>query len=163
MDQNDVTVPNKIVAASKIRNLTPPPASLYAALFYFVPSITFHLKLWLNNVKLPWRNARISPLTPGILSHFFEFDKSGMNYKVHFCINHYDDWYVASDELVNAIWYQVARKGIRFAHQRHLNVTSAEDEKGACQIRRLTKRPRSICSNACNRYLCSKVWSKKTW
>jgi hypothetical protein len=24
MDQNDVTVPNKIVAASKIRNLTPP-------------------------------------------------------------------------------------------------------------------------------------------
>jgi len=52
-----------------------------------------------------------------------------MRYKLHFYVGHYDDWYTGSDELMNAMWYRFARKGIRFAHQRHLNYKGAEDEK----------------------------------
>ena len=128
MDQNYVVVPNTVVAASKIRNLDQ-PSVITRRTFVFRAEYNIPPKVVIEQCELSMSEC------PHIIPHpwnfvsFLGFDESGMKYKVHFHINHYDDWYVASDELVNAIWYRFARVGIRFAHQRGLNFTSAEDEK----------------------------------
>lgn len=130
MDNNDVVVPNTVVASSKIRNLNSPTDVTRRTMYFRV------------EYNIPPRNVieecdQAMDECPHIRPHrwnftsFYDFDEHGMRYKLHFHVNHPDDWYLASDELINAMWYRFPRKGIRFAHQRHLNYTNSEDEKRA--------------------------------
>ncbi len=128
MDNNFVTVPNTKVAASKIRNLDRPNVmtrrTMYIQVEYNVPP----------NVVVDECNAAMKEC-PHIADHpwnfcsYYSADEKGMRYKLHFHVQHYDDWYVGSDELLNAIWYRFGRKGIRFAHQRKLNFMDKDDEQ----------------------------------
>ena len=128
MDNNYVVVSNTAVAASKIRNLDQ-PSKMTRRTMYFWVEYNVPPKVVIDECDI------LMKACPHIISHpwnftsFYEFDDSGMKYKLHFHIAHYDDWYVASDELINAMWYRFGRKGIRFAHQRHLTYTSRDDEK----------------------------------
>ncbi len=128
MDENSVVLPNTIVASSKIRNLDR-PSKMVRRVMFFTAEYNIPPKVVIEETDAAIKEC------PHIASHpwnsvvFYSFEKTGTQYKVHFYISHYNDWYVASDELVSAMWYRFARKGIRFAHQRHLNYTTEEDEK----------------------------------
>lgn len=128
MDQNEVVVPNTTVATSKIRNLDRPGVMTRRTLF-FRAEYNIPPKIVVGECEAAMKDCPHIAPHPWNFVSFFSFDEKGMNYKLHFHVTHYDHWYVASDELVNAIWYRFARKGIRFAHQRHLNFTTSEDEK----------------------------------
>jgi len=128
MDNNYVVVPNTVVAASKIRNLDHPTKGTRRTMYFHVEyNVPPHVVV--KECDLAMKECPHIKPHPWNFTSFYEFDEKGMKYKLHFHIHHYDDWYVGSDELINAIWYRFARKKIRFAHQRHLNYTSAEDEK----------------------------------
>ena len=128
MNQNIVVVPNTIVANSKILNLDRPSKMCRR---------TFEFRVEYNippNVVIEEAEAAMKEC-PHVMDHpwnfvgFLGFDEKGMRYKSHFHIEHYDHWYTGIDEVVNSMWYRFSRKGIRFAHQRHLNFTSEIDEK----------------------------------
>ncbi len=130
MDQNIVVVPNTVVAKSRILNLDRPSKMCRR---------TFEFRVEYNvppNQVIAEAEAAMKEC-PHVMDHpwnfvgFRGFDEKGMKYKSHFHISHYDHWYYGIDELVNVMWYRFARKGIRFAHQRHLNFTSEADEKRA--------------------------------
>lgn len=128
MDENSVVLPNTIVASSKIRNLDR-PSKMTRRTFFFTAEYNIPPKIVVEETETAIKEC------PHIASHpwnsvvFYSFEKTGTQYKVHFYLSHYNDWYIASDELVSAMWYRFARKGIRFAHQRHLNYLTEEDEK----------------------------------
>ena len=127
MDNNYVVVPNTTVAASKIRNLDR-PSKMVRRTLYFRAEYNVPPKIIVEECDAAMNECPHIASHPWNFTSFFETDETGMRYKLHFYINHYDDWYVASDELFNAIWYRFARKGIRFAHQRHLNFKNKDDE-----------------------------------
>ncbi len=127
MDNNFVVVPNTVVAASKIRNLDQPTKSTRRTMYFRVEYNVPPKMVIAECDKAMSECPHIKP-HPWNFTSFYEFDEYGMRYKLHFHIHHYDDWYVGSDELINAMWYRFARKGIRFAHQRHLNYKNPEDE-----------------------------------
>ncbi len=128
MDNNNVVVPNTKLAASRIRNLDRPRALTRRVSFirveYNVPP-----RVVIDQCEAAMKEC------PHIVPHPWQFachydsDETGMQYKLHFYVRHFDDWWVASDELINAIWYRFARKGIRFAQQRKLNFISGEEAK----------------------------------
>jgi len=128
MDNNYVTVPNTKVAASKIRNLDRPNVMTRRTLFirveYNVPP-----KVVVDECNAAIKECPHVTPHPWNFCSYFDSDEKGMRYKLHFHVAHYDDWYVGSDELLNAIWYRFARKGIRFAHQRKLNFMEKSDEQ----------------------------------
>lgn len=127
LDNNYVEVPNTKLAASKIRNLDRPTSVtrrvLYINVEYNIPP----------QVVIDECNAAMKEC-PKIIPHPWNFsahyknDEKGMQYRVHIHIKHFDDWWPASDQFMNALWYRFARKGIRFAHQRKLNFMTKEDE-----------------------------------
>jgi small-conductance mechanosensitive channel/CRP-like cAMP-binding protein len=128
MDQNTVLIPNTTVASAKNLNLDQPSEMTRRTMFfefeYNIPPKTIvaaaeaAMKECAHVADHPWNFV-----------WFYSFEKSGMKYKAHFHITHYNDWYVASDEFVSALWYRFSRMGIRFAHQRHLNYKTDIDEK----------------------------------
>lgn len=128
MDESYVMVPNTTVAASKIRNLDR-PSKLTRRTFFFTAEFNIPPKVIIEESEAAMKDC------PHIADHpwnsvvAYSFEKTGMQYKVHFYIEHYNFWYVASDELINSMWYRFSRKGIRFGHQRHLNYTTEKDEK----------------------------------
>ncbi len=128
MDNNYVTLPNTKLAASKIRNLDRPSEmtrrTLYLQVEYNVPP-----KVVVSECNDAIEDCPHITPHPWNFCSYFDCDEKGMRYKLHFHVAHYDDWYVASDELLNAIWYRFARKGIRFAHQRKLNFMDKSDEQ----------------------------------
>lgn len=130
MDNNYVTVPNTKVAASKIRNLDRPNRmtrrTLYIRVEYNIPP-----KVVVDQCNAAMQECPKLEPHPWNFCCFYDCDEKGMRYKLHFHVKHYDDWYFGSDELLNAIWYRFARKGIRFAHQRRLNYISSESERKA--------------------------------
>ena len=127
MDNNYVIVPNTVVAASKIRNLDNPTKGTRRTM-YFRTEYNAPPELVIAECNKAMSECPHIKPHPWNFTSFYEFDEYGMKYKLHFHIHHYDDWYVGSDELINAMWYRFARKGIRFAHQRHLNYKNPEDE-----------------------------------
>ena len=128
MDNNYVVVPNTLVAASKIRNLDQPSKMTRRTMFFRV-EYNIPPKIVIEECDKAMHDCPHIIPHPWNFTAFYESDEHGMRYKLHFHVDHYDDWYTASDELWNAMWYRFARKGIRFAHQRHLNYKGADDEK----------------------------------
>jgi len=128
MDNNYVVVPNTLVAASKIRNLDQPSKMTRRTMFFRV-EYNIPPKVVVEECDKAMKDCPHIIPHPWNFTSFYESDEYGMKYKLHFHIGHYDDWYTGSDELMNAMWYRFARKGIRFAHQRHLNYKGPEDEK----------------------------------
>ena len=127
MDNNHVVIPNTKLAASKVRNLDRPTSVTRRVIFirveYNVPP----------QVVINECNAAMDEC-PKIIQHphnftcHFDSDEKGMRYRIHFHVQHFDDWWLGSDQFTNALWYRFARKGIRFAHQRKLNFMTKEDE-----------------------------------
>ena len=128
MDQNYVTLANTKVMAAKLRNLDR-PNPLTRRTFYFQVEYNAPPKVVIAQAEAAMAEC------PHIIDHpwnfvsYFDCDEKGMRYKAHFHVQHFDHWYLASDELINSMWYRFARIGIRFAHQRYLNFKTAEDEK----------------------------------
>lgn len=128
MDNNYVVVPNTKLAASKVRNLDRPRALtrrvIHIRVEYNVPPrvVTEQCEAAMEEcphiVPHPWQSAV-----------YYDQDETGIRYRLFFYVRHFDDWWVASDELMNAIWYRFARREIRFAQQRQLNYSSPEDAK----------------------------------
>ena len=125
LDNNYVVVPNTVLAASKIRNLDRPRSLtrrvMHIRVEYNVPprvvidQCVSARKECPHVVPPPWQHCS-----------YQDSDEKGMRYRLAFYIKHFDDWWLASDELLNAIWYRFARKGVRFAQQRKLNFSSPE-------------------------------------
>ena len=126
MDNNSVVVPNTVVAASKIRNLDRPDP-VTRRLFYFMVEYNTPPKVVLDLARAAMDEC------PHILDHewndvcLFEFDETGIRYRAAFYIKSYLDWWPASNEYVNALWYRFKREGIRFGQQRNLNFTPDDD------------------------------------
>lgn len=55
------------------------------------------------------------------------FDDTGIKYRAAFHIRNYNDWWLASNEYFNALWYSFRRAGIRFGQQRSLNFSNDEN------------------------------------
>ncbi len=126
MDNNSVVVPNTVVAASKIRNLDRPDTVTRRTFFFMVeyntpPKVVIDLAL-----------ASMEEC-PHIMDHewndvcLFDFGETGVRYRAAFYIKSYWDWWYASNEYFNALWYRFKREDIRFAQQRHLNFAAEED------------------------------------
>ena len=128
MDNNFVVVPNTKVAASKIRNLDRPDVMTRRTMFiqveYNVPP-----RVVIEQCDLAMKECPHIVPHPWNFTSYFDSNEKGMRYKLHFHVKHYDHWYYGSDELLNSIWYRFARLGIRFAHHRHLNFMTKEDEQ----------------------------------
>ena len=126
MDNNNVVVPNSVVAASKIRNLDK-PNNITRRLFYFKVEYNAPPKIVLELAMAAMDEC------PHIVDHkwndvcLFDFDDTGIKYRVALHIEHYNHWWLASDEYFNALWYRFKREGIRFAQQRHLNFQNQEN------------------------------------
>ena len=126
MDNNSVVVPNTVVAASKIRNLDRPDP-VTRRLYYFLVEYNTPPKVVLDLAKAAMEEC------PHILDHewndvcLYDFDDTGVRYRAAFYIKSYWDWWLASNEFFNALWYRFEREGIRFGQQRHLNYSNDED------------------------------------
>ena len=126
MDNNSVVVPNTVVAASKIRNLDRPDA-VTRRLFYFMVEYNTPPKVVIDLARAAMDEC------PHILDHewndvcLYDFDETGMRYRAAFYIKSYWDWWLASNEYVNALWYRFQRAEIRFGQQRNLNFTPDDD------------------------------------
>lgn len=126
MDSNHVVVPNTKLAASKIRNLDR-PRSLTRRVLHIRVEYNVPPRVVIDQCEAAMKEC------PHIVPHPWQFtcyvdsDEKGIQYRIHFYVRHFDDWWLASDEFINAIWYRFARKGIRFAQQRKLNFNSADE------------------------------------
>lgn len=129
MDESYVMVPNTTVASSKIRNLER-PTRLTRRTFFFTAEYNIPPQVVIEESEAAINDCPHIADNPWNSVVAYSFEKTGMQYKVYFYIEHYNDWWVASNELINAIWYRFSRKGIRFGHQRHLNYKTEKDEKG---------------------------------
>ncbi len=127
-DDNYVVVPNSVVTASNILNLDRPDQTTRRTMTirveYNVPP-----RVVIDEIEAAMKECPHIADHPWNYAAFLEFDEIGMKYRIAFYLNHYNDWFVASDELFNVIWYRFARKQIRFAHHRNLNYIGSEDEK----------------------------------
>lgn len=128
MDENIVVVPNSVVAAASIRNLDRPSKlvrrTMNIRVEYNVPP-----RVVISECEAAMKDCPLILDHPWNYVAFLEFDEFGMKYRMAFYVGHYNNWFTASDELINAIWYRFARKKIRFAHQRKLNYIDSEDEQ----------------------------------
>lgn len=126
MDNNYVVVPNSVVAKSKIRNLDR-PNSITRRLYYFLIEYNVPPKVVIDIAKDTMKEC------PHIMDHewndacLFDFDDTGIRYRAAFHIRHSDEWWSASNEYFNALWYAFNRAGIRFGQQRYLNFAKEED------------------------------------
>jgi small-conductance mechanosensitive channel/CRP-like cAMP-binding protein len=126
MDNNSVVVPNSVVAKSKIRNLDRPDG-VTRRLFYFLIEYNVPPRVVIDIAQDAMKEC------PNIIDHewndvcLFEFDETGIRYRAALHIAHYNDWWIASDEYFNAVWYAFKRAGIRFGQQRHLNYADHEN------------------------------------
>ncbi len=126
MDNNSVVVPNTVVAASKIRNLDRPDP-VTRRLYYFLVEYNTPPKVVIDLARAAMDEC------PHILNHewndvcLYDFDDTGVRYRAAFYIKSYWDWWLASNEYFNALWYSFKRQGIRFGQQRSLNFTDNED------------------------------------
>ena len=126
MDNNSVVIPNSVVAKSKIRNLDRPDG-VTRRLFYFLIEYNVPPRVVIDIAQDAMKEC------PHIIDHewndvcLFEFDETGIRYRAALHIAHYNDWWIASDEYFNAVWYAFKRAGIRFGQQRHLNYANHEN------------------------------------
>lgn len=126
MDNNSVVVPNTVVAASKIRNLDRPDG-VTRRLIYFLVEYNVPPKEVIDNAMHAMGEC------PNIIDHpwneacVFGFEETGIRYRAAFHIKSYYDWWIASNQFTNAMWYRFKRRGIRFGEQRKLNYVDAED------------------------------------
>jgi len=125
MDNNNVVVPNSVVAASKIRNLNK-PNNVTRRLLYFKVEYNAPPKVVIDLATAAMEEC------PHVINHqwnevcLYGFDDTGIRYRVGIHIKHPDDWWLASNEYFNALWYRFKREGIRFGQQRHLNFKNDE-------------------------------------
>lgn len=126
MDNNSVVVPNSVVAASKIRNLDRPDG-VTRRVSYFLIEYNVPPKVVLELAEATMHEC------PHVLDHewndvcLYSFEDTGIKYRVAFHIAHSNDWWIASNEFFNALWYRFSREGVRFGQQRHLNFKSIEE------------------------------------
>lgn len=126
MDNNNVVVPNSVVAASKIRNLNK-PNTITRRLLYFKVEYNAPPKVVIELAAATMEEC------PHVIDHKWNevclhgFDDTGIQYRVGIHIKHPDDWWLASNEYFNALWYRFRREGIRFGQQRHLNFQNNEN------------------------------------
>lgn len=126
MDNNNVVVPNSVVAASKIRNLDRPDG-MVRRLNYFLIEYNVPPKVVLELAEAAMHEC------PHIMDHqwnevcLFGFEETGIKYRVAFHISDMNHWWLASNEYFNALWYRFKREGVRFGQQRHLNFKHDED------------------------------------
>lgn len=127
MDQNIVVLPNSKVAEGKIRNLTR-PTEVMRRTFYFHAEYNAPTSIVLEVAEQAIKECPKVTRHPGNFAAFYEFDELGAKYKMHFHSKNFDDWFAAGDQVSNALWYGLNRRGIRFAFQRHLNFAFPEDD-----------------------------------
>lgn len=127
LDQNIVILPNSKVAEGKIRNLTR-PTEVMRRTFYFHAEYNAPTSIVLEVAERAIKECPKVSLHPGNFVAFDGFDELGAKYKVHFHSKNFDDWFIAGDQVSNALWYGLNRRGIRFAFQRHLNYAIPEDD-----------------------------------
>jgi len=126
MDNNYVVVPNTVVAQSKIRNLDR-PNGITRRISYFLIEYNVPPRVVIDIAMDTMKEC------PHIVDHdwnhvcLFDFDDTGIKYRIAFHIRHSDDWWLASDEYFNALWYAFNRAGIHFGQQRHLNYANEEN------------------------------------
>jgi len=127
MDQNIVVLPNSKVAEGKIRNLAR-PTDMMRRTFYFHAEYNAPTSIVLEVAEQAIKECpKVSP-HPGNFVAFNGFDELSAKYKMHFHAKNFDDWFLAGDQVSNALWYGLNRRGIRFAFQRHLNYAFLEDD-----------------------------------
>lgn len=127
LDQNIVVLPNSKVAEGKIRNLTR-PTEVMRRTFFFHAEYNAPTSIVLEVAEQAIKECPKVILHPGNFVAFDGFDELGAKYKIHFHSKNFDDWFIAGDQLSNALWYGLYRRGIRFAFQRHLNFAFPEDD-----------------------------------
>jgi len=127
MDQNIVVLPNSKVAEGKIRNLTR-PTEVMRRTFSFHAEYNVPTSIVLEVAEQAIKECPKVTRHPGNFAAFIGFDEQGAIYKMHFHAKDFDDWFLAGDQVSNALWYGLNRRGIRFAFQRHLNFAFPEDD-----------------------------------
>jgi len=126
MDQNLVVFPNSKVAEGTIRNLTR-PTELLRRMFYFHAEYNAPPATVIEAAENAIRECpKVTP-HPWNFVAFYGYDELGARYRVHFHSKSFDDWFAAGDQVANALWYGLHRRGIRFAFQRHLNFADPEE------------------------------------
>jgi len=129
MDNNYVVVPNTVVAASKIRNLDR-PNGVTRRLLYFYIEYNVPPKEVIDLAEAAMLECpAIIPNHPWNEVGVNQIDEKGIRYRAAFHISDYADWFIASNQYTNAIWYRFKRNDIRFGQQHHLNFEDPESAK----------------------------------
>lgn len=121
MDNNYVVVPNSVVAASKIRNLDRPDGVTRRLVFFYVEyNVPPREVIDLAEASMlecpaiipnhPWNEVSVN-----------EVGEKGIKYRAAMHIESYMDWFSATNQFTNTLWYRFKRANIRFGQQRHLN------------------------------------------
>lgn len=128
MDQNLVVLPNSKVAEGKIKNLAR-PTEVMRRTFIFHAEYNAPTAIVVEVAEKAISECpKVTP-HPWNFAAFIGFDEQGAKYRMHFHVLSFDSWFAAGDQVSNALWYGLKRRGIRFAFQRHLNFASPEDDK----------------------------------
>jgi len=129
MDNNLVVLPNSKVAESSIRNMKRPGSMMRRTIY-------FHADYKAPPANVIGLAQQCLQEVPAVAEHpwnfaaFYDYGETGARYGINFHVASFDDWFVAGDQLVNALWYKLARAGIRFGYNRRLTYSSAEEERG---------------------------------
>jgi len=122
MERNLVVLPNSHVADSTIKNMHRPDSMMRRTIYFHADykappaSVVDLAEQCLQEVSTvaehPWNFAA-----------FYEYGEIGARYGINF-----HDWFVAGDQIANALWYKLSRAGIRFGYNRRLNYTSPDED-----------------------------------
>ncbi len=127
MDSNIVVLPNSRVADSCIRNMNRPSKMMRRTIY-------FHADYQASPASVVGLAEQCLREAPQVAAHpwnfaaFYDYGDIGARYGINFHVASFDDWFVAGDQLANALWYKLSRAGIRFGYNRRLTYTNPEDE-----------------------------------
>ncbi len=121
MDNNYVVVPNTVVAASKIRNLDRPDG-VTRRLVYFYVEYNVPPREVINLAEESMLECpAIIPNHPWNEVSVNKIEEKGIKYRAAMHIESHMDWFSATNQFTNALWYRFKRADVRFGQQRNLN------------------------------------------
>ena len=108
VDQNIVVLPSLKVAEGKIRNLSR-PTEVMRRTFCFYAEYNAPTSIVLEVAEQAIKECPKATPHPWSFVAFNAFDEQGAKYKMHFHSKNFVDWFVAGDQVSNALRYGLNR------------------------------------------------------
>ena len=131
MDNNYVVVPNSVVAASKIRNLDRPDSVTRRLIYFYVEYNVPPREVIVLAEESMLECPAIVQNHPWNEVSVYKVEEKGIQYRAAFHIKNNLDWFIASNQYMNALWYRFKRADVRFGQQHRLNFEDPQSAKNS--------------------------------